>query len=345
MLDQARQADGDQEEQHDREDERYDHRAGPDDLRDLLRLGRLIRVGALRADRVLRSPPAGSCAFAEISRARKPITIEPPSATIAAHDRQAQEAVAASSRSPAGTLVTSISPIAAVLRGDSSPSAELRFRRGLAHGHRPVGDAAHHHALEHRLTADGGIALRLKLDRLRPSPPTARSRAPAPSRARRSKAVRGGRRRRRPHGGGRAHRDLASRGNPLARRAVIATTESDRVLRRVQHGPWRRGAGSARRARRCPSASDGPCRTGGSWSRPRRGSRPCVARVTNSLPQVQRTWADMYVGMDLCLHGHSILAGRPTPVSRASRLRARSVATRAALAAARVSQPSSRREP
>ena len=40
------------------------------------------------------------------------------------------------------------------LLGRDRPLAEL-LGAGLAHGHRPVGDAAHHHALEHRLPADG----------------------------------------------------------------------------------------------------------------------------------------------------------------------------------------------
>ena len=58
-----------------------------------------------------------------------------------------------------GKVLTSISPSAAS-SGERSPSAQLLGGR-LAHGHRPVGDAAHHHALEHRLTADRRVARRV----------------------------------------------------------------------------------------------------------------------------------------------------------------------------------------
>ena len=78
-------------------------------------------------------------------------------------------------------------------------------------------------------------------------------------------------------------------GEPAARRADIGYW-ADRPARSAGD-PWQRGAGSARRVRRCPSASGGPCRTGGSSSTPRRAAPRWVARVMNSLPHVQRTCA------------------------------------------------------
>ena len=72
-------------------------------------------------------------------------------------------------------------------------------------------------------------------------------------------------------------------GRPRARRAGPSAAPSGRRGRGGGHcggrrsarrrRAWRRGAGSARRGRRCRRASAGPCRTGGSWSRSRRGSR------------------------------------------------------------------------
>jgi hypothetical protein len=58
MLDQARQAHRDQEEQHDRQHERHDHGARPQASRDLLLLLRLLLLGRLQASARSPRPPA-----------------------------------------------------------------------------------------------------------------------------------------------------------------------------------------------------------------------------------------------------------------------------------------------
>ena len=88
------------------------------------------------------SPSSGSIwALAEIPNARKPIRSDSASATTpritgqrSTRCRLAQET--------SGSEITSI------------------CSSGLADGHRPGRDAAHHHALEHRLAADGRVAAR-----------------------------------------------------------------------------------------------------------------------------------------------------------------------------------------
>ena len=97
----------------------------------------------------------------------------------------------------------------------------------LAHGDRPRGDAAHHHALEDGLAADGGIALR--------------------------------------------HQGAVGKAGLFGTRDAYDADEP-RAARSAR--AWPRGAGSARRDHRCRPASACPCRTGGSWSRSRRGCRP-----------------------------------------------------------------------
>ena len=56
-----------------------------------------------------------------------------------------------------GNEVTSISPWAP--RSGSMPSSEISSGSGLRTRHRPRRHATHHHALEHGLTPDGGVAL------------------------------------------------------------------------------------------------------------------------------------------------------------------------------------------
>ena len=124
----------------------------------------------------------GSCALAETSSARKPIASEPPSATtprMIGRRSTRWRLIAESS----GKVLTSISPSAAS-SGERSPSASCSARR-LAHRDRPVGDAAHHHALEHRLAAHGRVARGAQLAVGQLAPLGARS-APARRRRRRS---------------------------------------------------------------------------------------------------------------------------------------------------------------
>ncbi len=76
----------------------------------------------------------------------------------AAHDRQAQQPVALGPRDE--RLGDHLDLAVRALLGVGLAGREL-LRRGLAHRHRPGGDAAHHHALEHGLAADRGVLGRL----------------------------------------------------------------------------------------------------------------------------------------------------------------------------------------
>ena len=147
VLDQARQADRDDEEQADGEQQRDDDRAGPHAARDLLLLLGQLGVG-------------GDAERLEADRQRLDERDD------AADDRQAQRAVALEHGGRAGTTVTSISPRAASSGSRPSPSHLLGQR--LADRDRPGRDAAHHHALEHGLAADGRVALRPELAGLSP---------------------------------------------------------------------------------------------------------------------------------------------------------------------------------
>ena len=160
MLDQARQADGDQEEEHDRKRQREHDRPRPQ------RAGYLILFfglagGQLRVRRHLQR--------AKADRERAAERHHP------AHNRQAQGAVTLQRRAQRVGLHLDLAAegIAAwdalVPFGDRVPWGALvpfgLLGDGLAHGDGPVADAAHHHALEHRLAAERSVALRLQLAR------------------------------------------------------------------------------------------------------------------------------------------------------------------------------------
>ena len=201
----------------------------------------------------------GSCALAETSSARKPIASEPPSATtprtIGRRSRRWRFSAESS-----GKVLTSISPSAAS-SGERSPSAScsaVGLRTATAQLETP------------RIITPSSTAC----------PPTGASRRafswPCSSASTSP----------RPH-----RRALAAVGERVA---APSSTASSGVVSAVvvgeparredigllggpssgPGGPWRRGAGSARRARRCPSASADPCRTGGSSSTPRRAAPP-----------------------------------------------------------------------
>ena len=135
VLEEVGEAGRQQEEQADREQQREDDRARPGAAADLL---------------LLALSSGGICALAEMPSALKPIFSDSPSATTPRM---------IGSRSSGGAC-----PRDERLGDDldlalgAAPRAELAglelLRRGLAHRHRPGGDAAHHHALEHRLAAD-----------------------------------------------------------------------------------------------------------------------------------------------------------------------------------------------
>ena len=145
-LDQARQPDGDQEEQPDREDHRQDDGRDPDAAGDLLRLLLGLAGGQLRVGRDPERAEADRERLAERDDA--------------AQDRQAQQPVAAQRR--ADREVRDLDLPERGLLGLQAPVVELLGAR-LAHGDGPVGDAAHHHALEHRLPAERCVALRGQL--------------------------------------------------------------------------------------------------------------------------------------------------------------------------------------
>ena len=94
-------------------------------------------------------PPISSCspsssssiwALAEIASARKPIFIDSPRATTPRMTGRRQSAVA-------------------LRPGDERLGLDLDLALGGADGDGPDRDAAHHHALEHRLAADRRVAL------------------------------------------------------------------------------------------------------------------------------------------------------------------------------------------
>ena len=257
VLDQAGQADRDQEEQHDRERQRDDDRAGPHPAG----ISWACRVALTDALPVVASSGGQLGVGGDLQRAEADHQ-RAAERDDAAHDRQPQQAVAAQRRVQREGADLDLAE-RGLLAASGRRSTQLLGRR-LAHRHRPVGDAAHHHALEHRLTADGRVALGVQLAVAALEP------------------ARGSTRRRRP-----ADRRDRSRRPARWTSAYCA----DRGLRRVQAALGHRGAGSARRARRCPSASGGRCRRDGSWSTPRRAAPRWVARVMNSLPHVQRTCA------------------------------------------------------
>ena len=160
-LDQARQADRDQEEQHDRKGDRDDDGSRPDAFGDLLPacspdrprqpasgssrrlalLGRQLRVGR-------------DLERAEADHQRATQGDDP------AHDRQAQHAVAPQRGVEREARHLDLAE-RRLLRRMLALGQLLGAR--LAHGDGPVGDTAHHHALEHRLAADRRVALGAEL--------------------------------------------------------------------------------------------------------------------------------------------------------------------------------------
>jgi hypothetical protein len=138
VLDQARQADRHDEEQTDREGQGDDHRARPHAARDLLLLVGQLRVG--------RDPERLEADDQRLDERHD-----------AAHDRQAQQAVALEHRGQRKRLDLDVA-VSAALGVDGALVGELLGQR-LAHGDRPGRDAAHHDAFEHGLAAHGGVAL------------------------------------------------------------------------------------------------------------------------------------------------------------------------------------------
>ena len=67
--------------------------------------------------------------------------------------------------------------------------------------------------------------------------------------------------------------------------------------------PSRAGAGSARRGRRCPSASACRCRTGGRRSRSRRGGPASWSASGTRCRRSSERWSSDVLGMDVGLHG------------------------------------------
>ena len=210
---------------------------------------------------LLRPSSGGSCALAETSSARKPIASEPPSATtprMIGRRRTRWRRIAESS----GKVLTSISPSAAS-SGESRPRAAAR-RSACA----PRPPSGRRRASSRPRARPGRRRARRAAAFSSPCSPTSAN-APA-SAAGRSRGER-------PRGRARASLAAARRrGRPIcgesaARRAAMRATWRT-GLGPSAGDPWRRGAGSARRVRRCPSASAGPCRTGGSSSRPRRAA-------------------------------------------------------------------------
>ncbi len=139
VREQVGQAGRQQEEQADREHQREHDRARPRAAADLLLLAVLVR-------RHLRVGGDAERAKADLERLGQ--------RDHAAHDRQAQQAVALGPRDE--RLRDHLDLAARALLGVGPAGRELLLRR-LAHRHRPGRDAAHHHALEHGLAADRGV--------------------------------------------------------------------------------------------------------------------------------------------------------------------------------------------
>src|SRR3954447_12191396 len=137
ILDEARESDGHDEEQADREQQRDDHRAEPHAARDLLLLLGQLRVGR-DTERL------------EADRHRLDERDD------AADDRQAQRAVALQHRGQRKRLDLDVA--AGGLLGVEPLALHLLGQR-LADGDGPGRDAAHHHALEDGLAAHGSVAL------------------------------------------------------------------------------------------------------------------------------------------------------------------------------------------
>ena len=140
-LDQADEPDRSEEEQADREGERDRERAGP----------RRARERAGPPSPSLPSTGA-SCALAEMFSARRPIAIEPPSATTPRSSGRRSTRWRRSAEVN-GNACTSIPP-SGISRSPRSSCAASR----CAHGHGPGPHAAHHHALEHGLSPDRRVA-------------------------------------------------------------------------------------------------------------------------------------------------------------------------------------------
>ena len=106
------------------------------------------------------SSSGGIWAFAEMLSALKPILSDSTSATTPrTTGRRAQRCSLAKDVSGEGH---DVDLALGALLGVELPGLQL-LGRGQAHGHRPGGHAAHHHSLEHGLTADGKVAGRLEL--------------------------------------------------------------------------------------------------------------------------------------------------------------------------------------
>ena len=136
MAEDAGDPDGQQEEEPDGEHERERDRASPCGARDLLVL--LFEL-SVRGDAERLEP--------DLERLDE--------SDDAAHERQPQEAVA-------------LEP------GDERERLDVDLPVLLAHGHRPGGHAAHHHALEHCLAADWSVPNRPERLRRRRVGPTVR---------------------------------------------------------------------------------------------------------------------------------------------------------------------------
>ena len=124
VLDQAGGADRDHEEEPDRQGQREGDRQAPHPAADLLLLALLV-VGELGVGRDRQGPEADLQRLRERDNpadhrpAKHPVTLRP---------------------------------------GDDRLRGDLDLALGVAHRHRPGGDAAHHHPLEHSLTADRSVA-------------------------------------------------------------------------------------------------------------------------------------------------------------------------------------------
>ncbi len=136
VLDEARQPDGQQEEQPDRQRQRERDRAHPGAAGD-----RLLVVGRLRVGRDAERVEADLQRLAERDDA--------------AHDRPAQPAVALEHRDQREALHDDLA--ARGLAELQVPAAGDLLGRRRTDGDGPRRDAAHHHALEHGLAADRGV--------------------------------------------------------------------------------------------------------------------------------------------------------------------------------------------
>ena len=103
---------------------------------------------------------SGSCALALMPSALKPIAERLAERDDAADERQPQQAVLLEHRGQ--RMGDDLDLAERDLVGLEPALLELLGQR-LADGDRPRGDAAHHHALEDGLAADGGVALRDEL--------------------------------------------------------------------------------------------------------------------------------------------------------------------------------------